>query len=107
MNSGTPRRQDVDATTDLIKQAGHRLERSTWELARSPEALVEAREALLHITATSARLARQLDGLAAACEQPNSTEPSEVHVALDQAAAAAEDLGNCTKVAAQAIYDGE
>ncbi|MDA3643042.1 hypothetical protein LZ318_19780 [Saccharopolyspora indica] len=107
MSSGTPRRRDVEATTDLIGQAGHRLERSARELVTSPEALVEAREALLLITATSARLARQLDGLAAACEQPNSTEPSEAHVALDQAAAAAEDLGNCTKVAAQAIYDGE
>lgn len=108
MSSGTPRRRDVDATAGLIGQAGHQLERSTQKLGRSPEALIEVREALLAITATSARLARQLDGLVAACKQPaNSTEPSAVHVALDQAAAAAEDLGNCTKVAAQAIYDGE
>ncbi|KAA5834389.1 hypothetical protein ABT337_11400 [Saccharopolyspora hirsuta] len=107
MSSGTPGWRDVDTTSDLIEQAGRRLERSARELARSPEAIAEAREALLVITATSARLARQLDGLASACKQPNTTEPSAVHVALDQAAAAAEDLGNCTKVAAQAIYDGE
>ncbi|MER7011749.1 hypothetical protein ABT324_10010 [Saccharopolyspora sp. NPDC000359] len=107
MSSGTPGWRDVDSTFDLIEQAGRRLERSARELAASPEAMDEAREALLVITATSARLARQLDGLASACKKPNTTEPSAVHVALDQAAAAAEDLGNCTKVAAQAIYDGE
>ncbi|MGW1675907.1 hypothetical protein [Saccharopolyspora sp. NPDC002376] len=107
MSSGTPRWRNVDTTAELIEQAGRRLDHSARDLVRSPEAIAEAREALLVITATSARLARQLDGLASTFKQPNTAEPSAVHVALDQAAAAAEDLGNSTKVAAQAIYDGE
>ncbi|MGI8313093.1 hypothetical protein [Saccharopolyspora hattusasensis] len=105
MESGTPSRwQDVNATAEAIAQASGKLEWSTRQ-ARTPAEIAAAREALLAVTAAGARLARQLDLLAASYETPNAAEPSAVHVALDQAAAAAEDLGNCAKVAAQAIDD--
>lgn len=106
MESGTPSRwQDVNATAEVISQAGGKLERSARE-ARTPAEITAAREALLAVTAAGARLARQLDMLASRYATPNAAEPSAVHVALDQAAAAAEDLGNCAKVAAQAIDGG-
>ncbi|MFB9570133.1 hypothetical protein ACFFRS_24480, partial [Saccharopolyspora hordei] len=85
MSSGTPRGRDVRTTSELFDEPGRALERSARVLTTSPEAIEEAREALLAITAASARLARQLDGLASACKQPNTTEPSAAHVALDQA----------------------
>ncbi|MEV6227607.1 hypothetical protein AB0L88_06925 [Saccharopolyspora shandongensis] len=105
MESDTPSRwQDVGTTGEVISQAGRELEKAARE-GRAPGGTAAAREALLAVTAAGARLARQLDMLAAAYEAPNSAEPSELNVALDQAAAAAEDLGNCAKVAAQAIVD--
>jgi prefoldin subunit 5 len=108
MNSGTPSRwQDVNATAEVIAQAGQQLESSARSLDRTPAEITTARDALLAVTAAGARLARQLDVLASAYKTSNIAEPSAVHVALDQAAAAAEDLGNCTKVAAQAIDDNE
>ncbi|MGW5641490.1 hypothetical protein ACWEV3_03535 [Saccharopolyspora sp. NPDC003752] len=105
MESETPSRwQDVGTTGEVISQAGRELERAARK-GRAPGEPAAAREALLAVTAAGARLARQLDMLAAAYKTPNPAEPSELHVALDQAAAAAEDLGNCAKVAAQAILD--
>ncbi|PKW17381.1 hypothetical protein [Saccharopolyspora spinosa] len=104
MESGTPARwQDVNATAEMIAQAGGKLENAPE--ARTPAEITAAREALLAVTTAGARLARQLDILASSYETLNAAEPSAVHVALDQAAAAAEDLGNCAKVAAQAIDD--
>ena len=97
---------EVSATAEVIAQAGRRLERSSARLTTAPEELAAARDALLVVTAAGARLARQLDMLANEYDAPGLVEPSAVHIALDQAAAAAEDLGNCTKVAAQAIEDG-
>ncbi|MGW3469662.1 hypothetical protein ACWDKQ_14590 [Saccharopolyspora sp. NPDC000995] len=105
MESGTSARwQDVNATAEVIAQTGGKLEQSAREAGAPPE-ITAAREALLAVTAAGARLARQLDIMASSYETPNAAEPSAVHVALDQAAAAAEDLGNCAKVAAQAIDD--
>ncbi|MBB5158379.1 hypothetical protein [Saccharopolyspora phatthalungensis] len=107
MESGTPSRwEDVNATAEMIAQAGRKLEGSARGVGQTPVEVTAAREALLVVTAAGARLARQLDVLASAYESSNVAEPSTVHVALDQAAAAAEDLGNCAKVAAQAI-DGD
>ncbi|GGI91282.1 hypothetical protein GCM10011581_30430 [Saccharopolyspora subtropica] len=97
--------RDLHASAEVIAQAGRRLEESSRRLAESPEELTTARDALRLLTAVGSRLARQLDTLANAYSTPNQAEPSAVHIALDQAAAAAEDLGNCTKVAAQAIED--
>lgn len=96
--------QDVSATADMITVAGQRLHEGTRAIAGTPAEAARARDALLDLSAASARLARQLDLLAADSGGAGS-EPPEVHVALDQAAAAAEDLGNCTRVAARAIDD--
>ncbi|SFS81998.1 hypothetical protein [Saccharopolyspora flava] len=96
--------QNVSATADMITVAGHRLHEGTRAITDSPAEAVRARDALLDLSAASARLARQLD-LLAADSGGAGAEPPEVHVALDQAAAAAEDLGNCTRVAARAIED--
>ncbi|MEV0699748.1 hypothetical protein AB0I53_17830 [Saccharopolyspora sp. NPDC050389] len=103
MESGTPSRwQDVGTTAEVMSQASGELER-TARKDLTPAEITAAREALLAVTAAGARLARQLDMLASAYHSPHAGQPSEVNVALDQAAAAAEDLGNCAKVAAQAI----
>ncbi|MCI2416478.1 hypothetical protein MOQ72_03505 [Saccharopolyspora sp. K220] len=108
MESGTPSRwQDVNASAEAIARAGRKLESSARSLSISPAEISAAREALLIVTAAGARLARQLDILASAYASPDVAEPSEVQIALDQAAAAAEDLGRSAKVAAQAIEDHE
>ena len=57
------------------------------------------------VAAAGRRLAKALDGLATQYERPHANRSSEVHIALDQAAAAAEDLANSTRIAAQALAD--
>lgn len=64
-----------------------------------------ARDALLDVAVRGHRLALVLDGLAHRYATPGTARPSDAHVALDQAAAAAEDLGNCVKAAAAAIAE--
>src|SRR5690606_14176909 len=105
-SSTTSRWHEVSATAEAIAQAGGQLETSARHI-KSTEELATAQEALFAITRAGARLARQLDLLANEYESPSLSEPSAVYVALDQAAAAAEDLRNCTKVAAPAIEDRE
>ncbi|MGP4018973.1 hypothetical protein [Saccharopolyspora sp. 5N708] len=106
MESGTPSRwHDVNGNAEVIAQAGRKLEDSARSLSISAAEITGAKEALLVVATAGARLARQLDTLASAYASPNVAEPSEVQIALDQAAAAAEDLGNCAKVAARAIED--
>jgi hypothetical protein len=106
MESGTPSRwRDVNASGEVIAQTGRKLERDARSPSSAPADIAAAREALLVIAAAGARLAHQLDALASTYESPNATEPSEVQIALDQAAAASEDLGNCARVAAQAIEE--
>jgi hypothetical protein len=67
---------------------------------------IRMRETLLMLAAASEKLARLLDALAGVYDAPDMPEPPPMHVALDQAAAAAEDLGICAKVAIEAI-DGD
>jgi hypothetical protein len=69
--------------------------------------LIRVRETLLMLAAASEKLARLLDALAGRYDAPDMPEPPPMHVALDQAAAAAEDLGTCAKVAIEAIDDGQ
>ncbi|QUH06128.1 hypothetical protein HUO13_21195 [Saccharopolyspora erythraea] len=88
-----------------MARATEGLEESAGPPAVAPDELAAAQEALLLVTAAGNKLARQLDLLANRYSGAGLVQPSEVQVALDQAAAAAEDLGNCTKVAAQAIED--
>ncbi|CAM02812.1 hypothetical protein [Saccharopolyspora erythraea] len=88
-----------------MARATEGLEEAAGPTPGTPEELAAAQEALLVVTAAGNKLARQLDLLAHRYSGSGLVQPSEVQVALDQAAAAAEDLGNCTKVAAQAIED--
>ncbi|MGW0889473.1 hypothetical protein [Saccharopolyspora sp. NPDC002578] len=66
---------------------------------------LSARDALLDVAVRGHRLALVLDGLAHRYATPGTARPNDAHVALDQAAAAAEDLGNCAKAAAAAIAE--
>ncbi len=98
---------EVTDTADVIAQTARTLDDTARTPVQSAEELAAAREALLIVTAAGKRLARLLDTLALHYETQNLEGQSAVHIALDQAAAAAEDLGNCTKVAAQAIEEQE
>lgn len=64
-----------------------------------------AREMLESVTAIGTRLARVLDSLATQYEIPGVPEQHAVHIALDQAAAAAEDLGACARRAVQTLQE--
>ncbi|GAA3358922.1 hypothetical protein [Saccharopolyspora gregorii] len=66
---------------------------------------LSARDALLDVAVRGHRLALLLDGLARRYATPGTARPTDAHVALDQAAAAAEDLGNCVQAAAAAIAE--
>lgn len=83
-----------------------RAARSAGEAEQEGTAVDErAKDDLLAVNASARKLARQLDMLSQRYDSGNVLEPSDVHVALDQAAAAAEDLATCTKAAARAIED--
>lgn len=71
----------------------------------SPDTQYAAREMLESVTAIGARLARLLDNLATQYEVPGVPEQHSVQVALDQAAAAAEDLGSCARRAVQTLQE--
>ncbi|GAA2794269.1 hypothetical protein [Saccharopolyspora taberi] len=107
--AGTPssRWQDLTATADAIASASEGLELAARRQAGTPAEIDAAREALEVVTAAGNGLARQLDALSNRFSEAGAAlvRPSEVHVALDQAAAAAEDLSHATRVAAQAIAD--
>lgn len=100
--AGSKRWREVNAGSGVADQAAGRVE----EVARTtPEEISAAQDALVGVAAAGRRLAKALDGLAAQYERPHANRSSEVHIALDQAAAAAEDLANSTRVAAQALAD--
>lgn len=67
--------------------------------------LARVRTTLLRLTTASERLTGLLDALASHYDAPGRAEPPTMHVALDQAAAAAEDLATCAKAAAEATDD--
>lgn len=97
--------QELRTTGEAQRRAGEQLDTASRGTPASGADRSEAREALLMLTSTAAALARQLDMLANTYASPGVAESSELHTALDQAAAAAEDLGTCTSVAAQAIVE--
>ncbi|QGK70082.1 hypothetical protein GIY23_11595 [Allosaccharopolyspora coralli] len=98
--------QHITGAAEIIAQEARSVEALEPQRSRHPETeeLEAARDALLALTSASHRLARLLDALAVEYARPGPV-PSASHVALDQAAAAAEDLGSCTRVAAHAIVD--
>ncbi len=67
------------------------------------ERLQERQRALLSAAEVGRRLAVLLDELAGEYERPGIPEQRSVQISLDQAAAAAEDLGNCARHAAEAL----
>lgn len=69
------------------------------------EGLAARRDALLRVTAAGSHLARVLDTLANEYQSSSVERTPDVYVALDQAAAAAEDLASCTRLAASALAD--
>lgn len=91
----------VAEAADIVAQEAKTFERTT--AAHTPDERAAAHEALLTLTAASGRLAQALDVLASEYAVPGRAEPSTAHIALDQAAAAAEDLSACTRLAARAI----
>lgn len=97
--------QELRTTAEAQRGAGEQLEAASGRAAVSDADRARARESLLMLTSTAAALARQLDMLANTYASPGVAESSDLHTALDQAAAAAEDLGACTSVAAQAIVE--
>ncbi|GAB3291108.1 hypothetical protein [Parasphingorhabdus pacifica] len=82
------------------------------KVSRPPELVGDAEEServqrnLRAVTVSARKLARFLDALAQRYDSPNAAEPSDAQVALDQAAAAAEDLATCSKAAVRAIEEG-
>ncbi|MHA6799413.1 hypothetical protein [Bounagaea algeriensis] len=104
MTGSTSDWHELHAHADALAQANNRLEsRGAGELSAAE--LEQAREALHSIIGTGRSLSRQLDRLSQRCRPVGRTEPSDSQVALDQAAAAAEDLGTCAGAAAQALAD--
>lgn len=97
---------DVATAAEVIAQAAGTHERLA-AADNVAEERAEARDVLLRVTAAGKQLARVLDELADHYGVPAAAEPSAAYIALDQAAAAAEDMGACTTVAAQAIQDQE
>jgi hypothetical protein len=96
---------EVAETNEVIAQAATTFNSDAVETTSEQGDLDRAREALLVLTSASKKLARLLDALASHYDAPDMPEPPKVHVALDQAAAAADDLGTCAKAAARAIDD--
>lgn len=107
MTKETSSWQELEASAEALSQASQQLERQAGSDMLSASDLAKVRTALQLVTASGKRLSRQLDDLARRCNAPHRAEPTDSQVALDQAAAAAEDLGNCTRVAAQALEEGQ
>ncbi|MDR7299971.1 hypothetical protein [Haloactinomyces albus] len=89
-----------------LTQAIENLEAS-WRTVPAGQQQGSARDALLTVTEVGTKLAQLLDALAAQYENPGVPEQQLAHLALDQAAAAAEDLGVCSRMAAQALQSGQ
>ena len=84
-------------------------DRVAWRVEQVTHAASEdmslTQDALLGVASAGRKLAKALDGLANQYERPHANQSSEVHIALDQAAAAAEDLAHSTRIAAQSLAE--
>lgn len=100
--AGAKRWREANTGSETADRAARRVEEAT---RTAPEEVSSGQEALMGVAAAGRRLAKALDGLATQYERPHANRSSEVHIALDQAAAAAEDLANSTRIAAQALAD--
>ncbi len=99
---GAKRWRETNAASGTADQAARRVEEVT---STAPEEVSTAQDALIGVATAGRKLAKALDGIAAQYERPYANRSSEVHIALEQAAAAAEDLANSTRIAAQALAD--
>lgn len=85
-----------------LTQAIENLEAS-WRTVSGGQQQDSTHETLLTVTEVGTKLAKLLDALAAQYKKPGVPEQRAAHLALDQAAAAAEDLGVCSRRAAHAL----
>lgn len=100
--TGTPTWRVIAHDADLLKQEVQAI-RVGEQVGDRPEA---ASELLQTVTQIGVRLAALLDALAGSYENPGVPEQRSAHIELDQAAAAAEDLGACARRAARALREG-
>ncbi len=97
----TPTWSVVAHDADRLKQAVREL-----DAEQDTETKYEiAYELLRTVTVIGERLATLLDGLAKRYENPGIPEQRSAHIAMDQAAAAADDLGECARRAVQTLRD--
>ncbi|MGJ7908430.1 hypothetical protein ACOQFL_18350 [Actinopolyspora sp. H202] len=99
--TSTPSWSVIAHDTDRLKQAVHELH-TGHDISSAQE---RSHELLRTVTLIGDRLAVLLDGLAKRHENPGVPEQRAVHLALDQAAAAAEDLGECARRAARTLEE--
>ena len=99
--AAAPTWHELSRSAELVADAAESF--ASIGVGASREALYEARDALLVLTTAGDRLAKLLDALASYYDAPGMPQPTSAYVALEQAAAAAEDLGVSTRRAAQAL----
>ncbi|SDP92286.1 hypothetical protein SAMN04487905_11399 [Actinopolyspora xinjiangensis] len=97
--TGTPPWSVIAHDTDRLRQAVHELD--TGRSLSSGQELTH--ELLRTVTLIGDRLTALLDALAKRHENPGVPEQGTAHIALDQAAAAAADLGYCARRAARTL----
>lgn len=96
---------EVAEINEVLVQSSARFDETGADRASAYADLARVRATLLRLTTASERLTDLLDALASHYDAPGRAEPPTMHVALDQAAAAAEDLATCAKAAAEATDD--
>ncbi|PRW62736.1 hypothetical protein [Actinopolyspora mortivallis] len=101
----------TDAPTwSVIAHDADRLRQAVRELDTERGAAAKhdlAREVLRTVTVIGERLTDLVDGLAKHYEKPGVPEQRSAYLAMDQAAAAAEDLGECARRAIQTLEEEE
>jgi hypothetical protein len=96
---------EVAEINEVLAQSAAPFEGNRVDRASGYPDVARVRSTLLRLTTASERLTGLLDALASHYDLPGRAEPPTMHVALDQAAAAAEDLATCAKAAAEATDD--
>jgi hypothetical protein len=104
--SGTTSRwTEVPEINEALAYTAATLDACAVDADAVPVDLSWVRLTLLRLAGTSEKLTVLLDSLASHYDVPGRAEPPTMHVALDQAAAAAEDLAICARAAAEATDD--
>jgi uncharacterized protein YceH (UPF0502 family) len=96
---------EVAEINEVLAQSSAPFDENRADRVSAYADLARVRATLQGLTVASERLTDLLDALASHYDAPGRAEPPTMHVALDQAAAAAEDLATCAKAAAEATDD--